>query len=525
MSSLVRDSAAVGRRRETPGLKRYYETVRENWWVVLLCTVVVLGGAAAYVALAPRKYSAQAEMLVSPIDPSDTTMIGLPVLHATSDPTQDVLTAASLITTTQVASAVAHQLGLNENPTTLLGSVQATPIGQSNLIAVQATSSSARQAQRIANAFVNAVITTRSAALHAAVAAELPGLQAQAAGVPTSAREGPGSIGDEITQLQQLKASRDPTITVAAYATLPTGPYSPKKSLALGAGLIGGLVLGIAAAFAIQALDPRLRREEQLREVLRTPVLARIPRERGRNRHRPMLPGEMSFGAQEGYRTLRTMIASRGTDGARTILVTGSAPAEGKTTSAISLAAALAQAGSRVVLIEADLRRPTIASTLGLSLEYGTEHVLSGEVDLPDALVLARFGGFPVQVLAVCEPGAAMADRLSVPVAEHLITQASKLGDFIVIDSPPLTAVVDALPLARFADDVLLVTRLGKSKLSRLLEIHELLLEQGSYPTGILLIGESAMSRAGYYYRPRPQAPSASDGDAERSRPVRTTRD
>ncbi len=443
-------------------------------------------------------------MLVSPVPPTSSALIGLPVLHSSSDPTRDVLTAASLITTPQVAIAVVRALHLQETPTSLLQSVQSTPVGGSNLVSVQAQTASAPMAQAIANGFVRQVIATRAAALHSAIAVVIPGLKKQAAALQPAERNLPGNIGDQLSQLEQLKSSNDPTITSAAPAQLPTGPYSPRTKLALAAGLVGGLILGIGAAFARNALDPRLRRGEQLRELFDVPILTRIPRER-RPTKGPMCPSELSFGATEGYRTLRTVLTSRAAGKTSAFLVTGSSPTEGKTTTAINLAAALAQGGSRVILIEADLRRPTIADALGLSVEWGTEHVLIGKATIQQTLTVARFDGAVVRVLAVHQAGAELADRLSVGAAQHLIREAMKLCDFVVIDGPPLTAVIDALPFAVLADQVLVVAKLGASRLSKLSELHELLLEQTRNATGIVLIGESSPRRKEPYYYNSPE--------------------
>ena len=128
-------------------------------------------------------------------------------------------------------------------------------------------------------------------------------------------------------------------------------------------------------AFAAQAIDPRLRREQQLRSRYQLPILARVPKEHGR-RGRPLGPAAISPPGKEAYRTLRAnLTAARTGPGAQTIFVTGSAPAEGKTTTAINLAASLALAGQRVVLIEADLRRPAIGQALGITVEsWGRGH-------------------------------------------------------------------------------------------------------------------------------------------------------
>ncbi len=487
-------------RIQAPSIRRYLHTLWEHAWLIVVCVVVCVAGTGIYVASAPKKYQATSQMLISPVPANTTTLIGLPVLFSSGDPTTDVLTASSLITTPQVAAVAARTLHLNTSPSALLGDVSATPVGQSNLVAVTASASSARRAQAIANAIPQAVISTRAAALHRAINVIIPSLQAQAAKLPSALQGQPGTVADQISQLETLLSSPDPTITLAAPAGLPTSPYTPRVKLSLAAALFGGLILGVGLAFAYQALDPRLRREEELRELFPVPILTQIPRERRRRQpRRPMLPAELSFGALEGYRTLRTMLASRARGRSRAYLMTGSSPAEGKTTSAIGLAAALAHGGSRVILLEADLRRPTIAQTLNLEVEYGTEDVIVGRVGLAEALTVAEFDGWELRVLAVGRPSAGHADRLSPSVAKRLITDARSLADFVVIDSPPLTDVSDALPLANLADEVLIVARMGVSKLSKLARLHDMLVSQGTRPSGLVLVGETG-PRTGYYY-------------------------
>jgi capsular exopolysaccharide synthesis family protein len=283
------------------------------------------------------------------------------------------------------------------------------------------------------------------------------------------------------------------------------------------AGIFGGLILGIGAAFASNALDPRLRREEQLRELYSLPILARVPKEKraptftlGKRRlgigprereRRALPPGELSAATLESFRTLRTMLAAqRREDGnSRSILVTGPSPSEGKTTTAINLASSLALAGNRVILIEADFRRPTVGEALGVRARVGIGDVLLGNVALEDALVLAPPFGDNLCALLVDRADDWLAEVLSLPAAEALLEDAKRLADYVVLDSPPLTQVIDAMPLARQVDDVVLVCRLGSSNLTQLAHLGDLLDQNGIKPAGFVVVGGAAPEEASYY--------------------------
>jgi succinoglycan biosynthesis transport protein ExoP len=469
-----------------------------------------------YVKVAPRTYQAQAEMEVQAASPNDSTLAALPVLHQTGDPTEDVLTGASLVTTQPVAAAVIASEKLTMSAADALGDVQATPIGQAGLVAVQATASSPALAQRLATGFVTETIALSTARMHADIQRELPTLEGELTAVPVAQRYGPGSLGQQVDELRQLQHQDDPTLVLAAPATLPTAPSSPKTKLSLVAGLIAGLLVGIGAAFLFHALDPRLRREEQLRDRLGLTVLARIPRQPHAHRPRPLLPSELSLGAHEGYRTLRTILAARGrTSEARAVLVTGSGPGEGKSTTAIGLAAALAQSGARVILIEADLRRPTFAGSFNLVDFNGIERVLEGRMELAKAVVPVRMEGIRLRILPA-HPSTGETVGLSFPIVRKLVNDAKALADFVVIDSAPLTAVIDALPFAQAADEVVIVARLDQTRLNKLEELDDLLSQNGVGRTGVVLIGEHPMRRVPYYYAEgNGSGHSASPGGAE----------
>jgi capsular exopolysaccharide synthesis family protein len=486
-------------RVESRGAIRYLETIRERWWLIALTTIVAIAIAGVYVAAAPQRYRAEADLLVTPASSGDTATSGLGLITESNDPTQTVSTAARLVSTPAAAAATKLALGTNESTQSLLNDVTAEPIAQSSLVAVQAERGSARDAARVANAFARSAVSVRTSALHDEIAAQLPALQRRLTALPAAEQSGPGTLGERIANLQALLAAPDPTMRVATLATPPTSPFSPQKKLALVAGLLGGLILGLGGAFASQALDPRVRREEQLREMFRLPLLARIPRLPDTRGTGPLSPQRLTPAATEAYRTLRATLAATVGEGNRSILVTSSSTGEGKSTSAINLADALAVAGHRVILIEGDLRRPTIARALGIHPVAGIGAVLVNRVSIEEAIVTTPEYGRNLGFLLVELTATSLADRLSLPTARQLVSEAQAIADFVVIDSPPLTEVIDALPIAQEVDTVLIMARLGTSRLNRLEDLGEILAQGGVKPAGMVVIARERAQYTAYH--------------------------
>ncbi len=483
---------------EEEGLSRYVRTIRERIWIVIAVIAISTGFAILYVATTNEVYEAQADILVLPAATTDQALINLPLIRESTDPTRDVETASALISNIDVAVRVKRLLGSPLSPEDLLEKVSAQPVAQSNIVAVVAEAGLPEDAQALANAFAEGAIDEQTAALHEYIDETLPALESSAA-----ASDDP-ALADAVTQLQILRAADDPTLRLETPATLPTDPIAPRPRLAIAAGLLIGLVLGVATAFAIQVLDPRLRREEQLRRLYRLPILGRIPREdQARGNPTPIDPLGLSPAASEAYRTLRgtLAVAQRSANRESTaILVTGSSPSEGKTTTAINLAASLAAAGHSVILIESDLRRPAISRALGVTPEAGVVSVLIESVDLEDALVTTDDFGPNLGLLLADYEGGWITELFSLPTAPKLIADARRIADFVIIDSPPLTDVIDALPLASYVDDVLIVTRLGRTRLSKLSQLGELLAENAIRPVGFVLIGTARPTRSDYHY-------------------------
>jgi capsular exopolysaccharide synthesis family protein len=506
------------------GLARYATTIRERKWLIIATVVATTLAAVLYLLTATKVYEAQADLLITPVSGDDPVYASLGLIHASSDPTRDVETASRLITTVDVARRVKTALRDPASPSLLLDKVTVEPVAQSNIVAVTAEADSPEGAQQLANTFAEKAVEERTQKFHDALDRAIENLDAQIPDSgPGSASTDPTSLPAQLNRMKALADQNDPTMRVETLADEPAAPSSPKPKLSLAAGIIAGLVLGIGGAFALQVLDPRLRREEQLRRLYGLPVLARIPKDSRAHGAGALAPESLSPSTIEAYRTLRaTLAASRGRGAASTsILVTSSSPSEGKTTSAINLASSLALAGNKVILVEADLRRPAIAKALGIEPRHGTGSVLLETVELEEALETTRAYGNYLQVLCADYSGAAsgwMADRLFLPSAQKLVSDAKKLADYVVIDSPPLSEVIDALALAQRADEVLVVVRLGKSHLTKLAHLAELLARHAIRPVGFAVVGAQTNTEGYYYMAPGQKGGTGRDGGAPRER-------
>ncbi len=498
MEPSARRSDAPGRswlasRPPRAELSRYLQLLRGHWIMIVAFVAVGLIAAFAITSVAAKHYTAEADLLVTPVSPDNTNVEALPLVRETSDPTADVLTVSKLVSSPQVAAIVAAKLG--GNPTQLTNQINASPVTQSEIIAVQATASTPKRATQLADAFANATVQQRTNALHATLANLIPSLEATIRTAPVDAR---AALDAQLAVYQTLAAGADPTVGVSSLATPPTSPTTSRK-LAMAAGGFAGLILGLLAVLALQALDPKLRDEEQLRDIFDLPVLTRVPRQRAGGD--PLTPAELTGPVSDAFRALRASftLKQEGDGPGHAILITGDTAGNGKTTVALNLAASLVAAGNQVMLIESDMRRPSIGRALKLRAPLGLADVLLGKASLVDGLVWMQPFGPQLEFLLAGGVDTHEIDRISSASVSGLLSDARAICDFVVIDSPPLTDVADALPFAQGADDVVLVARTGNSHTRKMSELGELLTREDVLPSGVVLVG-AAERGGGYYY-------------------------
>lgn len=272
----------------------------------------------------------------------------------------------------------------------------------------------------------------------------------------------------------------------------------PRPRLNIGLGFLVGCFAGVGLAFLQEYLDRSIKSVADLRRAVDAPLLGTIPyvEEDG-----PLLLGQGGMASATGplaeaFRTLRTNIRFSG-EGIRRILVTSAAEGEGKSTISMNLAAVLADAGARVILVEADLRRPGTSRTLDLPREKGLSNVLVGERSLGECIVHTPVKGLDVLPSGPLPPNPA--EMLGGEAAGKVIGELSAQYDYVVLDSPPVVAVTDAQILATHSDGVLVVVRAGATQVEPLRHAFELLAKVNANVLGVVMSG---LERRGsnYYY-------------------------
>lgn len=487
----------ISPRAPDEGLRHYAGVIGQSWRLVLACLLACVVVAGLYVALAPRTYKAQASLLVTPVDGSDENLLGLGLITASSDPTRDVSTAAAFVTDPAVARRVSRAIG--GDPDQLSEAISAVPLAESSLVTITAKAGTAARAAAVANAFAQATAAERTARLQQRLNQIVPSIRTQLGQLPRNADA--AGLRGRLTTLESMVGQADPTIHLELPAIEPLSPSSPRPKLSIAAGIIAGLVLGIGAAFALEAFDPRIRREETLRQMFRLPVLARIQSQTGSAG--PLAPRDVTPAVHEDFRMLKASLGVHAhAAGRRSFLITGAGPDEGKSTTALNLAAALAGEGAEVIVLEADVRRPSLGAALKLRRGKGVVKVLLGDVTVVDALT--TFPQLPPNLrgLLVDQHSAHVANTPIMSRFDDILDETKRLATYVVVDAPPIPEVSDALSLAEHVDDVLLVVRLGKTRRDRLANLGETLAHQGIRPVGIVLVGVEGHRDGGYYFTP-----------------------
>jgi capsular exopolysaccharide synthesis family protein len=453
--------------------REYIDVARERWRSILAGLLVGLTAAVAAVYLVPRQYAAPVTTIVSAQPTGDPTTVSSSDSDEISRQRLDAY--IELLNSRRLARDVISTLQLGTTPEELGDRIAVTTVPESVLLTATVTSRSPDQAVQIANAVADQFVKA-------------------------------------VAELEQpTDRTRLPAVAAKVFqaAELPAEQVAPRPVLYLTLGAVLGLVIGLAAAFLRHALDSRVKTRRELDEILGAPVLGMIGRDPKIASSPLVMYGAPHTALAEAFRQLRTNVQFTDVDREhKVILVTSATDGEGRSTTVCNLGLALAEAGTSVVIVDADLRKPAIARCLGVDGTIGLTDVLVNRVPPERALQ-------PIApALDLLPSGLLPPNPSELLGSNRMVELISKLRagyDVVLIDTPPLLPVTDAAVLAPRADGVLLLVRQGRTTVQDVQAAKDSLHAVsgriiGSVLTMAPLSGKKARNRAGRRNGWRPKA-------------------
>lgn len=403
-------------------LRDYLRIARRRWVLIVASVVVAVAVAALVTFQMTPQYASSARLFVS----TSTSDSG-EAYQGSLFSAQRVQSYADLATGEELARRVIEANDLQMEPGDLAEQIDTTVVPETVLLEVTVTDPSPQRARALAQS----------------VAQELT--------VFVSELERP-----EGRDNAPIKA------TIVDPASVPESPVSPQPVRNLGLAFVLGLLLGLGLAVLRELLDTTVKTQEDVVETAGAPVMGTISFDTAAVK-KPLVTELSSHAPRvEAFRVLRTNLQFVNVDGdSKVFVVTSSVPEEGKTTTATNLAITLAQAGQRVLLLEADLRRPRIGDNLQLETVVGLTTVLVGRIGLEDAMQETAVPNLSVLTSGAIPPNPA--ELIQSHAMQDVLDQARKMYDVIIVDAPPLLPVTDAALLTAQSDGALLVVRHGRT--------------------------------------------------------------
>ncbi|HEY5842928.1 MAG TPA: polysaccharide biosynthesis tyrosine autokinase [Nakamurella sp.] len=477
-------------------LRDYLRVLRRRWVVVV---VGLLLGTAVGVVVILRStplYASTARLFVS-TPGSDTANAQMYQGGLFSQ--QRVTAYADLIKGSTMAEKVLARLGSDESPTALVNQINATAVSDSVILQITVTDPSPERAQLLAQ---------------------------------TTADVFTGYVGE-------LESADDPArspirANIVDAANLPTSPVSPRPLMTIGLGAILGLLVGLAAAWLRETLDTTIKTVDEVQRLTGASLLGSVFFDPGAAKQ-PLISGLSPHAPRvESFRVLRTNLQFLDVDQeSKTYAITSPLPGDGKSTTSINIAIALAEAGRRTLLLEADLRRPKFGEYLNLESSVGLTTVLIGKVEL--AAAIQPWGRSGLDVIASGPLPPNPAELLQSRTMAAVMDELRKRYDVVIVDAPPVLPVTDAALIAAQTSGAILVLRHGHTTRDQAVQARERLDSVGAAVLGAVFnfVPHRARSTYGYGYgygyapaaavRAEPNAPQAVVETDEAVAPVAPT--
>jgi len=429
-------------------LSDYIRILRKSWIFIIVLALVGVAGAATLSLLQSPQYRATSKVFVSTQSSGSVSELA----QGSTFSVQRVTTYADLATTPIVLLPVIAELELDVNEGALATAISVAAPLNTSIIEISVSDGDPVAAADIANATAESL--TR--------------------------------VVDRIETPATEDAMSAVKLTLVQQATVSGSPVSPNVVLNITLGLLIGLAAGVGLAVLRQVLDTRIRNERDVELFTDAAIIGGIVFD-PKAVSRPLIVQDNPRSPRaESFRTLRTNLQFLDVgQGGRSFIVTSSIQSEGKSTTTANLAIALADSGVRVLLVDADLRRPKVASYMGLEGAVGLTDVLIGRVSLSD--VVQEWGRGRLSVLPAGTVPPNPSELLGSAAMGRLITELRSKFDVVLFDTPPLLPVTDAAILSRFVGGVILVVAAGRANKHHVEGAISALENVGSKVSGIVL--------------------------------------
>lgn len=454
--------------RKQVQLHEFLAILRKRWVSIVLITALAVAGAISATLLATPTYQARSQVFVS-VSTGGTTS---DLLQGSNFTQNRVKSYTDMVTSPRVLIPVIKDLGLSITPDELATSITSDSPLDTVLINITVSDTDPQMAKDVANATAD-------------------------------------SLGAQVTALEKPAGSQPSPVHISSLrmATMPTSPFTPNPKLNLALGLLMGLAVGVGLAVLREVLNTKVRTEDDVQKVTDFSVIARIGYDEDASQHPLIVHSSPHSHRSEAFRRLRTNLQFLDIeDRPKTIVVTSSLSGEGKSTTAINLAITLADAGSKVALVDADLRWPSVAEYMGLEGEVGLTTVLIGKADLNDAI--QPWGDRSLHVLLSGQvppnPSEMLGSRSMVKLLEQLTSQF----DIVLIDTPPLLPVTDAAILAKITGGALVIAAADSLHRQQLADGLGSLEEVGARVLGLVLNRMAHKQTGAYSYYDYASAPA-----------------
>ncbi|QIK75347.1 polysaccharide biosynthesis tyrosine autokinase [Nocardioides piscis] len=457
-------------------LADYLRALRTHWRGALACVLTALVAATIFNLTQPKVYAADSSGFVAAGTGDQTASMASVSDSVAKSRAQSYIDIAKSRATAQ---SVIDELSLDADPSALIQQIEVFQPPETVLIRVTARASTPKSAQGLADAWVRA-------------------------------------LADQVDEIENPSGRSKEALHIVPYesAALPGAPAEPNMVRNVGLALILGLLAAVGFAVMRSMLDSRLRSATEVERQFGAPVVGQIPlhdqlmSSDGDQAPLAVLPGSASPAVSEAFRKLRTNLAFMNVDDPpRVIVVTSPQPSDGKSTVAANLAAAIALSGQPVTLIDADLRRPSVAMNLGLDTVIGLTDALVGHASISDVgQPHPDVPGLKVVVAGSIPPNPS--ELLGSRTLQTMIAEIARTG-WVILDAPPLIPVTDAAVLSAHSDGCLVVVTHGRTNVTELEQAVSQLNAVSAKILGVVFNrGPRVADVGGYYARPGTTLPT-----------------